>query len=495
MANLKEIAKKTLGDYRYLMVVEPYNLSTSTRETLYFSDKAYMQRTVGVNSYDYVRFEPRISSPLNIDISMFSAGKIGGRVKASGGDVRLANPDGVLDYLLNYSWDQAPVTMRLNRDSSPDDEVESDHFVYFQGVTKSIGMDEDEVTIVVVDRKDKLEEPFPPNKFTTGDAIGRPIPVLFGQVYNISPVLIDASTNTYKIHDGAITAIDTVYIDGVATGSYTADLPNGQLSFSTAPGGIVTCDARRNVTLGLYTNGPGAIIYELATTYAGFVHLTDISSINFSSATVNPYTVGGWYPSEIKVIDAVNEFLDSCGAVLTGASGLLDMEIVTFPTSDPSTLLVDPITDDEIIDIELLPSAPPPSTIVLNYKKNYRKMTENELGASPANREFMVKDSETITDSTGLSTAYPSAQELIVDTLITNSTDATTEAARLADTFYSSERRVYRIRMKTNPLYIDIGSAVLVESSRFGLQDGEPMLVLSLLEDLAVNEVVLEVAK
>jgi len=68
-------------------------------------------------------------------------------------------------------------------------------------------------------------------------ADGMPIPLCYGAVTNITPVIIDQVTHKYKICSNTLASIDEVRADGVAlTGGgtdYTADLANGEFTFDT----------------------------------------------------------------------------------------------------------------------------------------------------------------------------------------------------------------------------------------------------------------------
>ena len=67
-------------------------------------------------------------------------------------------------------------------------------------------------------------------------ADGMPIPLCYGAITNITPVIIDQAAHQYKICSNALASIDEVRADGVALvegTDYTDDLANGQFSFDT----------------------------------------------------------------------------------------------------------------------------------------------------------------------------------------------------------------------------------------------------------------------
>jgi len=67
-------------------------------------------------------------------------------------------------------------------------------------------------------------------------ADGMPIPLCYGAITNITPVIIDQAAHQYKICSNTLASIDEVRADGVALTEgvdYTDDLANGEFSFDT----------------------------------------------------------------------------------------------------------------------------------------------------------------------------------------------------------------------------------------------------------------------
>lgn len=73
-------------------------------------------------------------------------------------------------------------------------------------------------------------------------AEGKPIPEVWGDLHNVTPICIDTTIGKYKVARASasrkIKAIDAVYADGVtlsATDDYTADLTNGEFTIEPTP--------------------------------------------------------------------------------------------------------------------------------------------------------------------------------------------------------------------------------------------------------------------
>jgi hypothetical protein len=523
---LRQAAQRGDGEVRYLLHAVPQDYAGATVSDppddvdVYFGNMFFMDRTTTGSTFHYKPFLPRIITPLNLTQTMFAPGKTGGLIRPTGGTITLSNADGELDYLLNYSWDKKPISLYMLRGISDSDTFGS-HFKVFSGYTVGVSATTTTIDIVIRDKLTALDKDFPPNTYggtggTDGSANlkGARKPITLGKVYNVPPVLVDEANNIYQVNDGAVTSIDAVYEAGEAltlTTDYTVDATNGRFTLVSTPTGVITADVTNNVSLTnttgttTKTNGGGVIVYHLATNYGGLIEDTDIVRNPFVTATYrgddpNAYEHGAYFSEKTTILDAMNLFLESIGGMFFGYP--IYLKVPSFPTTNPSPVIADPITDNEILDIEVLPTEVFAGVGVnVKYKRNYRPLSESELGASPSDRDFMVKEwrSEVrygLTANTTYGGAYTTPREIEVNSTITNSTNAASEANRVAE-FYNRDAKIYRVRMKLNPLYLEIGGDVELRCSRFGLTDGSgngyPMLVLSKFEDLESNEVTLEV--
>lgn len=506
--NLREAAQISEGEVRYLLhatitdstnVILPHLPPVDV--DLYFGNMFFMDRTDSESEFYYKPFEPRLITPLNITQTMFEPGKTGGIIRPTGGTISLSNSDGELDYLLDYSFDKKPISLYMLRGILENDTF-ADHFQIWGGVTLGVSATSSTIDIVVADRLSELEADFPPNIHTTGERI----PITLGKVYNVEPLLIDEANNVYKVHDGAVTSIDAVYEGGEAltigtSNDYYTDTGNGKITLTRAPTGVITADVTNTISGVSYPSGTsiqntsGLIMRELLEEYG---NITQLNGITFMEDDANQYEHGIYYSKKSTILDALSEMAESVGAVIySNLFGNLELKIPEFPTTNPTT--ADPITDGEILDIQMLPTERfSGANVTVKYKRNYRPLNESELGASPADRDFVTREwraSSIAIVSATWGTGYSSLRDIEVNSTITNQTDADAEAIRLAN-FYTRDAKVFRVRMKTNPLYLEVGGAVELKSSRFGLTDssgdGYPMLILSKFDDLQANEVTLE---
>ena len=531
MSTLREFfSQETSGDVRYLLHAVPEDYSNVLYPSIppvevdvYFSNVAYMDRTSPKTApFYYKPFDPRIITPLNITQSLFEPGKTGGAITPQRGTISLSNADGELDYLLGYSWDKKPISLYVMRTDNIKEPTDfADHVLIFEGVTLGVSANLGTIDIVVADFGTKLDVDFPPNNYAgtggnegSANLAGQPKPVTLGQVFNIPPVLVDESNNVYQVHDGAVTSIDEVYEGGESltlTTDYTVDLANGRFTLTSTPTGIITADVTNDIDSGEPLSYPGVnragyIIKHIFENYAGMVDGTDFNRFFFRPpGPVNNTEHGAYFNIRITALDAVSLFANSIGAsifprsiagVPTGALGILVPE---FPTTNPSSSSADAITDNEILDIEQLPTERYSGVEVLvGYKKNYQVLTEDQLSATPDDRDFVTREwrvSTAAMESQTWGLAYEGLRNISINTTAISSSDAATIATRLS-TYHLRNANIYRVRLKMTVSYLEIGDAVELRSTRLNLTDssgaGYPMLILSKFEDFEENEITLE---
>jgi len=144
-----------------------------------------------------------------------------------------------------------------------------------------------------------------------GDAENKVSPICYGEVKNITPVLLDSVAQRYKIHDGACEDVcSQLYIAGApAANAVTKDNANGEFTVGGTIGGQITCDARGMTdTPGVVNSAfikPGSIIQDILTRFAEI----DISKID--TASVIEYDDGAgdcgvYYSRKVDVLHVIS---------------------------------------------------------------------------------------------------------------------------------------------------------------------------------------------
>lgn len=161
-----------------------------------------------------------------------------GRTQQSFGDIEIVNPDGSKDSWLDRSWNGRDVILKFG-DPSWD---YADFRTIMSGASAELTTKS--INVLVLKIRDKgvfLEKQVQEALFSSGPSLDKPIPVCYGEVYKIAPVLEDGATHKYKMNDGEISAITAVYDKGVAVGT-TDTLSTASFTLGAQPAGQVTAD-------------------------------------------------------------------------------------------------------------------------------------------------------------------------------------------------------------------------------------------------------------
>lgn len=493
-STLAELVANPYAAKSYLVELHPYDFDTSGEVEEYLSDRGFV--TSPTETPANTIYEPRVIEALNFQRSMFQSGKVGGQSIPSFGSIVLSNADGGLDDFATYAWDGRDVVVKVGEKGGN----LSQHFTIFKGKSKSVEFNDLTLNVVIRDGQDQFTRTFPPNTYggtggTDGSGImnGLPKPLCFGEVFNISPVLVQESETggaIYQVHDGAIEEIVAVYQNGVEISGVTPDLSNGRFTLSAAVTGIITCDVKGAKPSGSYKETVGEIIRHIASEYGGLTDPDDFDTQSFTDLdTANNATVGCYITDFSDILMTLDELANSIGAFYGfDRSGQFNVGRFELPTGTADLEL----DSTNIIEIQRLPTDIPHFQVNVKYKKNYTQLTEVELDASPDDRDFMLREGgvESAT-AAGVQTIYPNSTILEIDSKLVSSSAASTEASRLA-TLYGTQRDIYRVRVKTQPFTLKLNDVVKITFARFDLTSGKLFRVISLFEDAAVNEVTLE---
>ena len=167
-----------------------------------------------------------------------------GKTQQSFGDLEIINTGGERDDWLDRSWNGRDVTLRLG----DGDWDLSDFRTIMSGTIAELTAKS--TTTLVLKIRDKgvfLEKEVQETLFGSGPSVDKPLPICYGEVLKVAPVLEDGATHKYKVHDGAISSVDAVYDKGVLltlTTNYTVDLANGVITLVTQPAGLITADIK-----------------------------------------------------------------------------------------------------------------------------------------------------------------------------------------------------------------------------------------------------------
>jgi len=446
--------------------------SSSETKTLYVSTHA----GVYDNQYyePYLVGIPRMSK--NMQEIMF------GRSQISWGDLVLFNGDGFFDDYIN-----SDTTWTLNGQEvvieagKPDWSV---HGTIFKGYMKDPEFTDEEIRIPVYDAQYKLENiEIPPNEFDSTSypnaptsVIGRPIPLCFGYCYNITPVLIDDTNYTYKVHDGQINDVTHAYDDGVEVTIASKDLTNGTFRLSAAPVGTVTCDVEGAVSNGSFLTKPGEIVEYMLKAYANFSD-DDIDSTYLSNFNTDvPWPIGVYVMNKTQLLDVIDMIL----VPLLSAYGITrDGKFRVWQFKEPTSSSSVTITDMEGHEGEFKGEFYPHIywKVNIGYDRNWTIQTTGLGGSVGLSRKEWLKNMYRYTSKESSSThsLYGSSKERTIDTFLKNKADAETLADRYLSIF-GQKRMIITDKINLQVFNSELNDNIKYERTRYNL-DGYYRLI------------------
>ncbi len=274
------------------------------------------------------------------------------------------------------------------------------------------------------------------------------VPLCFGYVRNMTPVLVDPGTRKYAVHDSAIEGITAVYDSGVTLSptQYTVNTTTGTFTLATAASGVVTADVKGAKVSGVWLSSTQQIIEHLLVR-SGISGFTNVFSI--------PSGVIGFMLNQSENLSSIFDKL------MRGVGGYWIVEkygnlsFKTFPVSSGMGFV---FTEDEIIqgtlnyqdDFQLYKKIP------YSYKNNWT-VIQPRAGADPALSTYFTKqylEGEVNYGSPNPEFKYSTSP--IVNTYFDNAADAAAVSNFLLS-IYQVPRRILKASVPyvTN---LDIGS-------------------------------------
>lgn len=411
------------------------------------------------------------------------------------GDIVIDNSEGDLDRWLLHGWDGRGITIKLGNALWP----YTDFVTILTGTVEKLAIESDtELRLEIRDLSRLLDAPVQNNLLpSTSPAYKKPIPLCYGRCYNVKPPQLNSATLTYQVHDGIIDAITEVYDNGVALGlgvGYTANLTAGTFTLTAAPAGDITADVKGAKPSGSWLYRPGEIMAAIITRSGGMA----LSSSYIDSASVTTldtargYEIGIYIDDERRNgLDVLDEIVKSCGAYYGfNRVGLFEVGAFSLPSITPVISLDGTdITGDFSFSLHDIPIY----KTTIGYERNWTTQSGGELAGavSTARRGWLENEWRVVTaEDSSVLTAHLLAQSPEqFDTLISNSTDATTEAARIL-TLWKKQRFSGKIKTFSKPFSIGVGDTIRVTDDRFGLDSGVTRAVVTGLTEYFVDNMI-----
>lgn len=493
------------GALRCMLVHVTVNIG-GVETTKYLSNRNYVTTTAFTDSFGTVTpanttYEPILKSSVKFTENLETSG--GGSL--SYGDIAINNTNGEYDSWLQGAWQGRGISIYIGDVNF----ARGDFTRIFSGIVADISSsDRNTLNLQLRDILQKLNTPITSNLLgnyyqgaivatTTYDNPNKEQvkPLVFGEVFNITPLLIDPTRLEFMVHDGPIESIIEVRDNGVPlalTTGYTVDLTKGTFKLLNQPAGTVTCSVQGDKNT-IYNTTIVDIIKRIIKNYgnpaiAGAITDSDIDSSNFTAFnTAHPHPVGIFISAKDNVIDVCQRLANSVGAQLVASkAGLLKLLKITVPTTGTTT-----ITDEDIVQYSL--SVARKMEVQATYKVGFCKnwtVQENLLTGIPSdNKELMSGEwfSRTHTNTTNQALYKLNALPEQKDTLLI--TDAKllpadpdgqvlTEAKRLV-ALWGVQRYTYRLTATSGFFQSQLGDMITLKHRRFGLNSGVAAQVVS----------------
>lgn len=484
-----------------------YSASPATESAIYLSSAGYSIPGTAIE------FKPLIGGNISLSESINKDNNI----SFSFGDIEIANINGELDSWLNTNqviWTNRPITVYFGDPTWKASSLADfkDKFLkVFDGVISDIdSRNKNTVNIKVVDKLQRLNTPITENVLGTygtwkgGQTNQETIkPLVFGEVFNFEPLLIDPSKLEYCFNDGdaerlieirdngvpiytpgqnlftganVSASVGTFKLNNSLAGTCTVSVQGVKKSVNFAGSGELLADT--------YTDNIAKIIAVIVTQYGKQerrLSFSDIDLTNFNEfATNNTQNVGVLVTDRTNILTVCQQLASSVGAQLYfNRVGKLQLLKYGVPTSDTPVT----ITDSDIILNSLsisnrLDIAP---ATKIAYCKNWYVQQDLLTGIPVEHKAFFAEEWMLAkTNNASVATTYKlSTDPEKIETLLLTTQHATNESQRRT-TFYSTQRVTYKFTGTSKLLSLKLGQPVILKHNRFDLSNGVSGQVVSL---------------
>lgn len=396
------------------------------------------------------------------------------------GEVTLINDNGELDTWLEDVWDSRSISIYFGDMKW----ARSDFRLIVKGMLSGVGsQNRNEITLFLRDSLQRLNTPITDTKLG-GSTVNKDklLPLVFGEVHNITPLLVDDVLHDYKVHNGAIESIIEFKDNGVPI-SITPTLGTGVARLANAPFGNITASVQGSKP-STYSNQITDIIKNIVKNWGQVdKRLTDadIDGTNFTAfAAANTAPVGIYIDNKANVLEVCQQLANSVGAQVTmSRTGLLQLLRIDFPPSGTPKL----ITASNMVakSLRVANREDVQAAVQIGYCKNWTVQDNLPTIIPDAHKELYAREWLTAKASdSAVATKYKLQTEPTQkDTLLLVASDASAEATRLLN-IVKEQRTVYEYVGFADALELVRGQAVTLKHSRFGLSAGELGVVVGL---------------
>ena len=478
-------------DHIRIILVEVQGIVEVPGGTLYLSNKPYTSTSSDTPASTY--YEACITGGISFSESI----DLEGAPTIGYGDLEIDNTAGVRDAWLNYVWANKYVNIYIGDPRW----ARNNFYQIFSGlVTDIASRDLNRLNIILLNKLERLNRPIYETVLGgSGQNADRVKPLLFGECFNVEPLLTDSVPNTlqYMVHDGNIEDIIEVRDNGVPV-SITKTLASGTFNLVRSPAGQITASVQGCKPTTYLTKIP-ELIQHIVTTYGPSntrFSISDIDTTNFTSYnTTYTQPVGIYCKDRENILDVCNRLASSIGGALTvSSSGLLKLTRLTVPTSNGVTWNIG--AEDVEVDSFYISDKPPvKGAIKIAYCKNWTPQNSGLATGLPSvdvpvfEKDWYYSDA---TDGTTLSTYKLTDEPIAEETMLITTTTANTEATRRL-ALWSTPRYIVSLTCYAHMLPVELGDGVNMTHFRYAYTGGKTGTIISIERDWIAGRVVLGV--
>jgi hypothetical protein len=476
--------------------------SDAPQRALLVEAKAY-DVSAGAEVTHYLSTHPFVSLPADtpanqayddiiIEVPLFTQRipeALGGSSQSGWGDIIVSNESGVRDDWLEDAWDGRALKLLVGDPSWPRDDFRT----VVDGFSADIvSLDERRIALRARDKSWALNVPIQ-TSLIGGSSVNKDKlkPLCFGDCFNVEPVLTDAATHKYQVHDGITEDIPAVREGGNAT-AFTEQLADGTFTLTGSPTARITADVL-GASTGPYLTTVADIVEHILTTRT-ILTSGDLDAAAFTAFdALCAQTVGLYLREGGLVASALDALVRAVGGYWTWTrDGLFTLGRLDAPSGTP---VLELIADDIALNgIRIARRILPVKAERFGYRRNWTPQAETVGAVSEANRALYAAPYKTVTAS---NPAVP-AVHLLADepaefpTLLQVEAEAQTEVNRDA-ALYSTLRYVHEVQCFAAPFQIYCGQVIRITHPTKLFADGRLVTVVGIRESPTRKKCVLEV--
>lgn len=458
---------------------------SGVEQTLYLSDKGYTTKaseTPASTNYKAV---------ISGGVSFTETLSISGETTFSAGVVEFDNFDGSLDIWQEYVFQNRNARVYIGDITW----LREDYYKIFDGVVaRSEANDRLKHQLVFGDKLSKLNTAVTDAKLGGSTANkDKLIPLLFGECFNITPLLVDVAVHEYQYHNGATERLIEVRDNGVPIANDTIGwaavtrfLSTGKFRLNQQPVGTITCSAQGDKPTTYVNDAVGLIkriVKDFGTVGQRFVDADlDLASLS-TFAAANTQGLGIYLTEKSNVLDVCNKLASSIGArVAMTRGGLMYLVKLDLPQATAGTTVTSADMREKTLSVTQM--IPVVAAIKLAYDRNYTIQTALQTGIPNDHIDTYATEWLTITkaDST-VATKYKLYTETNqIDTQMKATAEADAECTRLLN-MWKVQRRVITYEGLPHLMLEQLGSPQTVQHPRFQLSAGVRGQIISITTD------------